>query len=371
MNIQNPPDAQDYYLDGLTKITSEILKQTSNGYYLYRGEPQAYEEEPHFGKVSSTLYRIAPESFDSGEHELGRVQEHTVCHVRNCLPSYAQLKDFEILTELQHYGAETNLIDFTRDFRIALFFACNGSHAKDGRIILLKRSVESTEKYQIQTPKHPPNRVLAQKSTFAQPPNGYIDPQDIHVIAVPRNLKQWILIHLYRIEDIAFHSIFNDIFGYIRFRASYTKKEAVEPHLRANRAVERARATSSAKEKKELLENATADYATSVPYTPYDAEIYLEQGQCFVERQERELAIEAFTKATFLRTDYADAYFRRAMLWMLRSKWENAKSDLLAAKTNGTDVSTEFCSHYTSVKDFERDYRVTVPDDITAILQPQ
>ena len=35
--------------------------------------------------------------------------------------------DFEILTELQHYGGKTNLIDFTTDYLIALFFACDGS----------------------------------------------------------------------------------------------------------------------------------------------------------------------------------------------------------------------------------------------------
>ena len=38
---------------------------------------------------------------------------------------YAHEKDeFEILTELQHFGGYTNLIDFTTDSHIALFFAC-------------------------------------------------------------------------------------------------------------------------------------------------------------------------------------------------------------------------------------------------------
>ena len=46
--------------------------------------------------------------------------------------------DFEILTEIQHYGGKTNLIDFTTDYFIALFFACDGHHDKKGRIILQK-----------------------------------------------------------------------------------------------------------------------------------------------------------------------------------------------------------------------------------------
>ena len=44
--------------------------------------------------------------------------------------------DFEILTEIQHYGGKTNLIDFTTDYFIALFFACDGHHDKEGRVIL-------------------------------------------------------------------------------------------------------------------------------------------------------------------------------------------------------------------------------------------
>ena len=46
--------------------------------------------------------------------------------------------DFEILTEIQHYGGKTNLIDFTTDYLIALFFACDGHHDKEGRIIMQK-----------------------------------------------------------------------------------------------------------------------------------------------------------------------------------------------------------------------------------------
>lgn len=35
-----------------------------------------------------------------------------------------KLSDLELLAELQHYGAATCLIDFTRDFFVALWFAC-------------------------------------------------------------------------------------------------------------------------------------------------------------------------------------------------------------------------------------------------------
>ena len=37
-----------------------------------------------------------------------------------------RVSDLSILTQLQHYESQTNLIDFTTDFNIALFFACDG-----------------------------------------------------------------------------------------------------------------------------------------------------------------------------------------------------------------------------------------------------
>jgi hypothetical protein len=36
-----------------------------------------------------------------------------------------ELSNLELLLELQHYGAATGLIDFSRDFLVALWFACN------------------------------------------------------------------------------------------------------------------------------------------------------------------------------------------------------------------------------------------------------
>ena len=77
---------------------------------------------------------------------------------------------FEILTELQHYGGHTNLIDFTTDNHIALFFACGDFLDKPGRIILFQRTEKTNEEYKIREPQNPRNRVIAQKSIFVRPP---------------------------------------------------------------------------------------------------------------------------------------------------------------------------------------------------------
>ena len=41
----------------IRKIISEIENKSGDGDYIYRGEPKIHEEHPHYGKVSSSLWR--------------------------------------------------------------------------------------------------------------------------------------------------------------------------------------------------------------------------------------------------------------------------------------------------------------------------
>lgn len=43
-----------------------------------------------------------------------------------------RLADFEVLAKLQHHGAATRLIDFSRNMLVALWFACNSERNKTG-----------------------------------------------------------------------------------------------------------------------------------------------------------------------------------------------------------------------------------------------
>ena len=135
----------------------EIAEKSVDGDYIYRGEPQCYD------KVSSSLYREYPHK--EGEHsDIEGVQRA----ILNEAKAYTSKTDpIEILTELQHFGGKTNLIDFTEDYLIALFFACDGSHTEDGRVVLLKKQVEG---YQVKKPRQTINRVESQKSMFVESP---------------------------------------------------------------------------------------------------------------------------------------------------------------------------------------------------------
>lgn len=88
--------------------------------------------------------------------------------------------EFEILTEIQHFGGKTNLIDFTADYCIALFFASESFPFEDGRIILQDKT--GAIKGWIREPQNPDltSRVRGQKSVFVQPPDEFIKPDVVN-----------------------------------------------------------------------------------------------------------------------------------------------------------------------------------------------
>jgi hypothetical protein len=54
-----------------------------------------------------------------------------------CYYHKEKLSDLELLLELQHYGAATGLVDFSRDFLIALWFAAHDNKGKNGKVFVL------------------------------------------------------------------------------------------------------------------------------------------------------------------------------------------------------------------------------------------
>ena len=127
-------------------------------------------------------------------------------------------RDCEILVEMQHYGGKTNLIDFTTDHRVALFFACEKFSSEDGRIISQKGELIRPF---IKEPPEPINRVVAQSSVFVRPPEGFIGPNNNDVINIPSSLKIPMLEHLRTEYDVSTETIYNDIHGFITYQENH------------------------------------------------------------------------------------------------------------------------------------------------------
>ena len=208
-------NTQETELNRILEIIGRIAETTADGDYIYRGEPEDYEQ------VSSSLWHECRKIFGAEAFDIEVIQERML----ELAKRYTHEEDnFEILTELQHYGGHTNLIDFTTDNHIALFFACAGSLGKPGRIILLERSEEIKKKYQIKEPRNPQNRIIAQKSVFVRPPNGYLDAKQYAVIDIPRSLKEPMLDHLQKQHGISTQTVYNDLHGYIRNQDTHLKE---------------------------------------------------------------------------------------------------------------------------------------------------
>ncbi len=194
-------------LNRILEIIGEIAETTADGDFIYRGEPQHYE------KVSSSLWRECDKVFGAEQFDIEAIQQRMLTVAKD----YIHEEDnFEILTELQHYGGHTNLIDFTIDNHIALFFACDGFPEKPGRIILFQRTEKTNEEYKIKEPQNPRNRVIAQKSIFVRPPKGFIEPENFTVIDIPGSLKEPMLNHLQKQHGISTKTVYNDLHGFIR-----------------------------------------------------------------------------------------------------------------------------------------------------------
>ena len=199
------------FLGAILEITNALASASIEAYYVFRGETRIHD------KVPSGLYRDTVGRMP-GSLEIEVVQQR---HLEEAKKYTHETDEMTILTELQHYGAKTNLIDFTTDYLIALFFACDGNHLQDGRVILFERT-EERKQYIYESP-HVLNRALAQKSVFVRPPEGYVQPD--RVVEVPSNLKVPILDYLHKAHGISSATIYNDLHGYIRLTAIHREAD--------------------------------------------------------------------------------------------------------------------------------------------------
>ena len=166
MSLRDNDSSQSDSLEDVLKILTKIARIAASGDFIYRGEPR------HYPRVSSNLYRDY-EDIALTDVDIEDIQDAILNEAESFI---GRRNRYRTLAELQHYGGKTNLIDFTTDYLIALFFACDSSTNEDGRVIFLLKSEDRD--YDIWRPETPRNRVDAQKSVFVQPYNGFVAPDN-------------------------------------------------------------------------------------------------------------------------------------------------------------------------------------------------
>ena len=399
-------------LDEVLKVVGLLAHRSSGGDYIFRGEPECYE------RVSSSLYRHY-QNIEAGSFDIEIVQREILIEAKKYV---RETDEFEILTQLQHYGGKTNLIDFTTDSFTALFFACDGFPREDGRVILLNKSGAISR--QIVQPRNPTNRVIAQKSVLVRPPRGFVEPDDI--VVIDQSLKRPLLDYLRTRHGISSETIYNDLHGFIRVqdihKSAYTKfyeartfqikgqfQEAVEhytqalelePQLtaaynnRGNTHYHKGDFNIAIQDYDKALEVdprfadaysnrgnaykasghlalAIQDYNRSLELDPNIAETYYNRGNVYMDIGDLALAIQDYSKVLELNqgptTTYA--YYNRAISWLRLSEWERAKPDLVAAKSMGIQLAKALPSiGYEGIKDFEHKNGIELPGEIVELL---
>ena len=287
-----------------------------------------------------------------------------------------QLDDLELLADLQHHGAATCLLDFTRNALVALWFACEKSNA-GGKVFvvntadaetfleithtdienksisdILEFKTRKTEKDQATgsptpetlaaspnkptfwhwTPAHLNERITAQHSLFlfGLPSSEELRPEELIIESAS---KEQIRKELEDLHDIREESLFPDFVGFAytqRSNALYPTSNAEEYLRRGAEALQRGQ-----------YSEAIEDFTKAIELEP-DADAYYIRGRAYGRQREYDRAIEDFTKAIELNPKFADAYYARGNAYGRQREYDRA----IEESTKAIELNPEFANAY-------------------------
>ena len=350
MSIQEQPACQNAPRT-VEDIIRSIEEKTADGDYIFRGESQCHE------KVSSNLYRKLE---GTGLLELGvdTVEKEELRYARKY--GYTpEADEFKILTEIQHFSGKTNLLDFTTDYRIALFFACNSFPFRDGRVILQNRNGKIKDWVIEPCNPDPKSRVRVQKSIFVRPPRGFIEPHSDDIVTILANLKQPMLDHLRKDHCISAEIIYPDLHGFV---GSQDNRWSIYEDIgKGNDHLESGQEAKVREKKSKNYQKAVEHFTNAIDKAiqldeglavAYDGRgrAYFSIGELDSPNDKLENAIEDFTEAIKYKSDYAPAYNNRGLAYFSKGNLENSKIDFDNAITDfskAIELNSQFAeAHY-------------------------
>ena len=332
-------------------IISDIEEKAADGNYIYRGEPECY------CRVSSSLWRQLQPTFtfhDKDKVNYNLIQESHLRDVRRYGGDLHQ-DDFELASELQHVGGNTNLIDFTTDYLVALFFACDGAHDKPGRVILLKQTEQIRNKYKIKEPRDPKNRVIAQKSMFVRPSQGFIEQDEIKTVCVKAELKESILTYLRKYHGIYTQTIYNDLQGYIKHQEIHHK--AYNEYRRGKLARFYIVGGIASIDGIALTDVAIERHSKAIELNPLFVEAYFDRAHVYLLIEDFDKAIEDFNRAIELNPDHAFTHVQRGKVYSKKGCSDRAIDDFNRAIELGDNSARELLARELRIREHQNNVR--------------
>lgn len=293
-------------------LLKRIRQFALNGNYIYRGESDEENSD-----LASNLYRQLSQKHDNlvnlRNFSIGQVQSRML---ESAKEHTTEKDDDVILEQIQHYGGHTNQIDFSADYLVALFFACEGNSSKNGKLIFLdKDKLKDEDKLHI--PKSPLNRVIMQKSVFVRPVSGKLD-LDGEVIVIKSELKQYVLAYLNKHHGINYASIYNDIHGFIERSKNY---QDAYTHYYLGFAYQEEGNSGKALE----------HYTKSIEIDGNHPIVYNNRGYIFMNASRYNVAIADFNKAIGISEEYVYPYYNRGWCKEKSSDYKGALEDYKTA----------------------------------------
>ena len=313
METENKKDLSDYL--------NQIKSETSDGTYAFRGQ-----ENIEWPLVSSAKRRLF-KHYKEEEEKLDTMESlNTIPNFQKCYIDYHQdvlidpartngfgiekgrvLSDLEILAKLQHFGAATGLLDFTRNRIIALWFACQNDDY-DGKVFIINTTApkdfvnityeKTKEKIKkILLPRspfvwepialgEPMARIIRQHSLFIIETSHPITPEAVSSVKIAKEDKKKILQEIKENFDIDRDSIFKDFYGFTTINK----------------------------------------WNSDIPFF-HSSSNYFELGNIAYQRKEHDEAIRCYSKAIPLKNKFLEAHYNRGNSYAAIKKYKEAIED--------------------------------------------
>ena len=325
------------------------LKHFTGSQYLFRGvSRECYKLEASISdRLPSEVHNTLDDLLDITKELIDRAREqgHDEKNGR-------RLHDLELLAELQHFGAATCLMDFSRNPLVALWFACQQNskgEQKNGKVFparvddpsrfkkvthdLIHKKIDyffqmdQQGKYPLYqwVPKLQNNRIIAQRSVFIF--GGSKIELDFECVIKLEN-KQEILKNLDESFGISEASMFPDFDGFARQHARDKPRSASSPedylqrgldaHQRGNR------------------DDAILYYSNVIKLIPTDSlftsSAYYYRGVAYRDQGKLDKAIADYTKSIELYPNGDKAYDNRGEAHQLQDNNDLAEADFRKAE---------------------------------------
>ncbi len=234
----------NYKINNLNEYLETIRKISKNKVeVLYRG----HSSEKYKLKSSALRFLEANNKSKISLEELKEYHESLLIETNRLKDNkFEQSSDVLQLAHLQHHGAKTNLIDFTENPLVALWFACIGNNDKDGAVLCFTKSCieiyddselkkffdtqsnfgefDSGKVYYKYRASYVDRRIIAQYSVFVISPLGEISEYEYDKITIKKEYKDNILSELLML-GISAENLFPDYEGLIEWYDYYGEKK--------------------------------------------------------------------------------------------------------------------------------------------------